>query len=111
MPFTKGDPNINRKGRPKGISITEMVRQALEEVEEKTGKTWKDLIIKRILLKATSDGDVQMLKTIWQYIDGMPQQSTDITTGGDKIQGNVFYYPAKRSLETPPEAGESTSKS
>lgn len=83
--FGDNPENINRNGRPKGLSITEMVREALEEVEEKTGKQWKDLIIRRILLKATNDGDTQMLKAIWAYIDGMPRQSTDITSGGETL--------------------------
>jgi len=89
MPFTKGDPNINRKGRidgGDGFSITKMVRDELAKVEPKTQKTWGELVIKRILLKATSEGDVQMLKAIWAYMDGMPVQSTDLTSGGDKIQ-------------------------
>lgn len=73
-PGTSGNPN----GRPKGISITEMVKTALEEIEPKTNKPWKELIIKRILLKATNDGDTQMLKAIWSYIDGMPKQALDI---------------------------------
>lgn len=80
-PGQSGNPN----GRPKGISITEMVKSALEEIEPKTKKPWKDLIIKRILLKATNDGDTNMLKAIWSYIDGMPKQSTDITSGGRPI--------------------------
>ncbi len=90
--FGDNPENRNNKGRPKGISITEMVKEALEEVEEKTGKQWKDLIIKRILLKATNDGDVTMLKAIWAYIDGMPKQSTDITSGGDKIETNTIIF-------------------
>lgn len=83
--FKDNPENINTSGRPKGISITEMVKKALEEVEPKTNKPWKDLIIKRILLKATNDGDTQMLKAIWAYIDGMPKQSTDITTNGKDL--------------------------
>lgn len=83
--FGDNPENINRNGRPKGLSITEMVKEALEEIEPKTGKPWKDLIVKRILIKAVNDGDQQMIKAVWQYIDGMPKQSTDITSGGKQI--------------------------
>lgn len=72
--FKDNPQNRNTEGRPKGISITEMVKKALEEIEPKTKKPWKDLIIKRILLKAVDEGDTQMLKAIWSYIDGMPKQ-------------------------------------
>lgn len=97
--FQDNPQNINRKGRPKGISITEMVKTALEEVEPKTGKPWKDLIVKRILVKAVNDGDQQMIKAIWQYIDGMPQQNTDITSKGEKINIS-FHESLKREIET-----------
>lgn len=85
MPFTKGDPNINRKGRidgGDGFSITKMVRDELQNIEPKTKKTWGELVLRRILLKATSEGDTTMLKSIWAYIDGMPKQS--IKHSGDE---------------------------
>jgi len=84
--FKDNPENRNTSGRPKGISITEMVKEALEEVEPKTGIHWKDLIIKRILLKATNDGDTTMLKAIWAYIDGMPKQSIDHS---GRVDGNI----------------------
>lgn len=80
MPFVKDDPRINREGRPKGstgISITKLVKDELEKVEPKTQKTWGELVIRRILLKATNEGDTQMLKAIWAYIDGMPKQNLE----------------------------------
>lgn len=91
--FQDNPQNINRKGRPKGISITDMVKEALEEVEPKTGKHWKDLIIKRILLKATNEGDTQMLKAIWAYIDGLPQQNHQLTgKDGEALQVVIKDY-------------------
>ena len=75
MPFVKGDPNINRNGRPKGISITEMVRKKLGEVsDEKDRATYGDKIVEAILKKATKENDVQMLKAVWAYMDGQPKQ-------------------------------------
>ena len=78
--FNKNPQNINREGRPKGISITEMVKEALEGKDKQTGKLWKDLLIDKIFKKAIRNGDQIMLKAIWSYIDGMPKQ---------KIEGDV----------------------
>lgn len=94
--FDKHPENINRNGRPKGISITEMVKAALEEKEPQTKLKWKDLIVKKILVKAVSEGDVQLIKAIWNYIDGMPQQ--DITSAGEKMEFPTIYKPTKEEV-------------
>ena len=84
-PGQSGNPG----GRKPGVSITAMVRRELDKVEPKTQKKWGELVLRRILLKATNEGDTQMLKAIWAYIDGMPKQSTDITSGGKTLKGLV----------------------
>jgi len=106
--FHTNPERINRKGRPKGISITEMVKEALKEVEPKTGKYWKDLIIKRILLKATNDGDTTMLKAIWAYIDGMPKQSIDHS---GRLDGNIGVKVASELKDAVNEALKQTLRS
>lgn len=80
MPFTKGDPNINRNGRPKGISITEMVKEALEKVDLKDDekRTRADMVVQKIYDKAVVEGDTAMLKAIWAYIDGQPKQESQV---------------------------------
>jgi len=76
----------NPAGRPPGsVSITTEIKKKLDEVPEGQKKTYLELLINRILKQAVVDGDVQMAKTIWSYVDGMPKQSTDITSGGEKI--------------------------
>lgn len=72
-PGQSGNPG----GRKPGFSITAMVRRELDKVEPKTQKKWGELVVRRIFLKATSDGDVQMLKAIWAYMDGMPSQPVE----------------------------------
>ncbi len=81
-PFTKNDPRINKEGRPKGagISITTEIKRALAEKPEGQQSTHLELLIKRILKKAISDGDTNTIRQIWNYIDGMPMQ---------KFQGEV----------------------
>lgn len=79
-PFKKNDPRINREGRPKGsgISITTEIKRKLKERppgEDKT--TYLELLINRILKQAIQDGDQQMIKNLWNYIDGLPRQTID----------------------------------
>ena len=89
-----GNPN----GRPKGLSITQMVRDALEEVEPKTGITWKDLIIIKIILKAVAEGDTNLIKTIWAYIDGMPVQP-NAEIPDDRIDEFLHIYKPEENKE------------
>ena len=80
MPFKKGDPNINRKGRiDGGVSITTEIKRKLAEfsdVEEK--KTHLQLLIQKIMDKALKEGDTVTIKQIWNYVDGLPKQSLDV---------------------------------
>ena len=87
--FKEGNPG---GGRPKGsgISITTEIKKKLEEVPEGQKATYLELLINRIFKQAIQDGDQQMIKNIWNYIDGMPQQSTDITSDGSKLEGLVI---------------------
>lgn len=82
--FVPGNPG---GGRPKGsgISITTEIKKKLEEVPEGQKATYLELLVNRIFKQAIQDGDQQMIKQIWNYVDGMPNQSTDITSGGKPI--------------------------
>ena len=63
MPFVKGDPNINRKGRPIGPSLKEWVRNKL--------------------LSMTDEERTEFLKTVpldlqWQMAEGRPEQKAEV---------------------------------
>lgn len=74
----------NPKGRPpKGYSITEWFKQML-----KSNPDVKEAIGKSITEKAVA-GDTAAQKLIWQYMDGLPTQPVDHTTGGQPIIFNV----------------------
>ena len=83
MPFKKGDPNINRNGRPKGTfgSLTSLLKDKLEEVPEGKKEAYKDLFVKTLLHKALIEKDLQSMKMIMNYVDGLPKQ--DISLSGD----------------------------
>lgn len=97
--FEKGQPSPNPKGRPKkGYSITEMMQELIaSKVKDK--KTGKMVEVRKALgnsiLKKALEGDTAAQRIIWNYMDGMPFQSTDVTSGGDKIEGLVVYRPKK----------------
>lgn len=86
----------NPGGRPPGIlSITNLIRTELEKVPElknKDGvdlnpekKKWVELFMMRMLQQAIATGDRATQKLIWNYMDGLPKGSLDLTSGGEKI--------------------------
>lgn len=80
MPFTKGDPNINREGRPVGAkSFTTKVKEALEKIAEGKDFTYEEALVKAVLHKAIVDKDPTMMRLIWNYLDGMPMQDISHT--------------------------------
>lgn len=87
-PFKKGfDPLRNLNGRPKGsVSIVEGIRQKLEDVDPKSKKVWLDSFLDKLFEKAVKEGNEQLMRDMINRVDGMPKQSTDITSGGDKIE-------------------------
>jgi len=77
--LTKKGADANPNGRPKkGYSITEMMREMFNNKPE-----IKAAIGEQIAAKAM-EGDQTAIKTLWQYMDGMPQQNIGL---GD-MEGN-----------------------
>ncbi len=77
-----GNPN----GRPKkGHSITETIRAMMDEKPE-----IKKALGAKILQMAV-EGDITAIKTIWNYLDGMPLQKSEIGgTDGQPILISAF---------------------
>lgn len=70
VPGVSGNPN----GRPpKGHSITDMFKQMLDNTPE------KKLELVEAIYNAAIAGDSAAQKMIWNYMDGMPQQKTDVS--------------------------------
>jgi len=75
QPGVSGNPN----GRPKGtISITTRIKQELQKCAKDSEKSYLDILIERILYKALQEGDKDMIKAIWSYVDGLPKQDVTI---------------------------------
>lgn len=97
MPFKPGAGwKGNRAGRPKmGESLTDILRMKLSEVQdirdEKTGKTRKvqlrEIVANKLLRRAVVDGSDDLLKYLFDRIDGKPVQpisgGVPVTEGPD----------------------------
>lgn len=81
MPFVKGDERINREGRPvgsKGLNLTSLMKAKLQEVPEGKKETYSDLFVKTLLHKSLVEKDLQSLKLIMNYVDGLPKQNITV---------------------------------
>jgi len=85
-PFIKGQSG-NPNGRPKGsgLSITTIIKQELETIPEGEKSTYLELLVKKILDKAIG-GDFQMIRQIWNYIDGMPNQKIRVENQDNNLE-------------------------
>lgn len=89
--FNANPQNINRDGAPKKEwTMTAMYREAAEEASE-TGEP-KYKIVARKLIKLAEKGDMVAIKELGNRLDGMPQQNSDITSKGEKIEGNTIIF-------------------
>lgn len=81
----------NPAGRPVGSkNFTTKVREALEKIADGKDYTYEEAFIKSILKKAIIDGDTTIQRLIWNYLDGLPSQSVDVTSKGEKLGGNNY---------------------
>jgi hypothetical protein len=96
--FKKGEV-ANPKGRPKkGESLTELMRDFLEQSPEGQKVTYKELFIKKVYAKAMTENNDAAMKLIWNYLEGMPLQKQDVTSNGETVKVNVFV-PQKHGPE------------
>lgn len=76
--FATHPENINRNGRPKkGLTLTDVAKEILEE-ELPNGVTRKEALMRKIATLAF-EGNETMIKLIWNYVDGMPLQKTNVS--------------------------------
>lgn len=94
-PFPKGVSG-NPHGRPKkGMTLTDIAKEILEE-QLPDGKTRKELLMRKVAQLAY-DGNETMIKMIWNYVDGMPTQRTELTgKDSEPITGIIYTAPEKK---------------
>ena len=74
--YKKGQSG-NPKGRPKkGTSLTELMQEFLDNKPEGQEKTYRELFIQKCL-QLGMKGDIQAIKMIWNYMEGMPKQRVE----------------------------------
>lgn len=75
---------LNPNGRPKkGMTLTDAMRDYLEQKNENTGRIRKDEFVQKVA-KLAYEGDPTALKLIWNYIDGMPVQKNILANDGER---------------------------
>ena len=84
MPFKKGDPNINRKGKPPGTySMIAILKRKLAQTIKEKGKEAGEELVEVWLNKAQNEKGFEALKEIVHYTDGMPPQTIQFPGGID----------------------------
>ena len=81
-PFPPGMSG-NPKGRPKdSISLTSAIKRRLRELTPDGKREAIEMLADNIIQDALDSSD-NMRKLIWNYIDGLPKQSTKIEIEGE----------------------------
>lgn len=84
-PFVKGDPRINRKGRPKKLpDLKEVLAEILSQ--EENGKSYLVQIVEKLRDNAIKKGDVRSAEMLKDWYYGKAIQSQDINITRDLSQ-------------------------
>ena len=73
-------------GRPVGsVSITTIIKRKLQEAPPGQRQALAELLAEKILDKAYVDGNETLIKEVWHYVDGMPNQKVDFGVDKENI--------------------------
>jgi len=77
MSFVKGDPRINRKGRPrKGQTLTDILSSKLDTATQ-GGKLRRETVLEKLISMA-ENGDIAAIRYVVDRIDGKPREIVEI---------------------------------
>ncbi len=83
--FIEGHPDLGA-GRPAGsFSLKTLLEQEIQKQPRDQRITYALALIKKQLQQAINEGDQQTQKLIWNYLEGLPLQKTDM-----EIRGNLI---------------------
>jgi hypothetical protein len=85
--FKKGNP-----GKPKGsLSLTGILKKKLEDLKTTEGRQVAEQLMENIIQDALEHND-RMRELIWNYVDGKPKQSLEISEvdGINSERENIF---------------------
>lgn len=83
-PFKKGQSG-NPAGKKKGtVSLVTKMREALDAIHEGTQQEYHVLLVQSMMKDAIKT-DGQSRRLFLQYLEGMPAQALDVTSGGEPL--------------------------
>ena len=68
----------NPKGRPKGLTITELLRQQAEQVVDESGRT-KGEMMAEVAFRLALEGDMRAIEFIIQRLDGKVPDNVQVS--------------------------------
>jgi len=77
IPFKPGQSG-NPGGRPKGFSLTRLVREALQKEDPTTRKQNAEMIADKVV-ELAKQGNIAMIPLVWRYIDGDPKSAAELS--------------------------------
>lgn len=79
----------NPAGRPKRKTLTEMLHDRLDAGGD---YSWNEVV--EVILSMVKGKEKDIVRAFWEHTDGKPNQKTDITSKGEKVEGLVVIKDA-----------------